>query len=369
MLSKNSNAVLRLEMNGLNPTLFVKKLYSWHTTIERRLPWKDSLDPYKIWLSEIIMQQTRVQQGESYYLHFIERYPTVNHLAQATEDMVMRSWQGLGYYSRARNLHHTAKKIVHEYGGIFPCDFETLLQLPGIGKYTAAAIASFAFQKPYAVVDGNVIRVLARVLGIELPYDISEGRKYIEAQAQIYLDKNNPSEYNQAIMDFGALQCKPQNPDCKDCVLKKDCIANLQQKQGLLPVKSKSTKVQNRFIYFAVLINFKRRKIFLRKRIAKDIWQGLYEFPALYQFTKITKKEKIDFLNRKNLLEAKPVKALSYKRTHKLSHQELYLEWEVYETEETSFQNYQVFGFDEIKNLALPKPLSDFWMEIEKSID
>lgn len=353
----------------MNPLLFIKKLYEWHATIDRKLPWKDSSDPYKIWLSEIIMQQTRVQQGESYYLHFIEKYPSIVDLAHASEDTIMKSWQGLGYYSRARNLHRTAKLIVQEHNGVFPSDFATLLSLPGIGSYTAAAIASFAFQKPYAVVDGNVIRVLCRILGIESPYDTSIGKKIIEAQAQKYLDQKNPAAYNQAIMDFGALHCKPQNPACGTCVFMKNCIAQLQHKQDLLPLKSKSIKIEKRFIHFFVLIQAHSKKIWLRKRTQKDIWQGLYEFPAIYHTEKLLKKQKTAFWKTLRVQEVPMLEKLTQKKLHKLSHQELHIQFEVYCIKESTIAEYQIFDFKEIKNLALPKPLADFWTATEKSID
>lgn len=256
---------------------FSQTIIRWYHKNKRDLPWRHTSDPYKIWLSEIIMQQTRVQQGLPYYNVFVKKFPTVHHLAKAQEDVVMKTWQGLGYYSRVRNLHHTAKFISQELKGKFPSEYEAIKKLKGIGEYTASAIASFAFNKPHAVVDGNVFRVLSRCLGIHTPIDSTEGKKAFTVKANLLLDKKDPGTFNQAIMEFGALQCIPQNPDCGRCPLKKSCKALAKDEVEELPVKSQKTKVRTR--YFNYFVIRKNGKTLIRKRTENDIWKNLYDFP------------------------------------------------------------------------------------------
>ncbi len=258
---------------------FTKQLLLWFATNHRPLPWKGIKDPYLIWLSEIILQQTRVEQGRAYYEKFRDRYPTVKHLAAASEDELMKMWEGLGYYSRARNLHTTAKRIADEFNGEFPNDYETIKSLKGVGPYTAAAIASFAFQLPHAVVDGNVYRVLSRFFGIETPIDLTEGKKQFAQLSELLLDKEQPGQYNQAIMDFGATQCTPKSPACHSCPLQNKCIAKREALTALLPVKAKKLKKRTRYFNYLVLKNKDRR--WIRRREEKDIWQKLYEFPLI----------------------------------------------------------------------------------------
>ena len=217
------------------------------------MPWRKTSDPYKIWLSEIILQQTRVAQGLPYYETFAKKFPTVHHLAKENEKVVMKTWQGLGYYSRARNLHYTAKFISKNLKGKFPNEFEEIKKLKGIGDYTASALASFAFNKPHAVVDGNVFRVLSRVFGIKTPIDSSKGKKIFTEKAKSLLDKKNPGTFNQAIMEFGALQCVPQNPDCNNCPLKKNCKAFEKNLVEVLPIKSKKIKTRNRYFNYLIV--------------------------------------------------------------------------------------------------------------------
>ena len=232
---------------------FSQKIIFWYEHNKRDLPWRNTRDPYLIWLSEIILQQTRVDQGMSYYLKFVGEFPTVKQLAKADNEKVMKLWQGLGYYSRARNLHTTAKIILLEHKGVFPKEFETILALKGVGEYTAAAIASFAYNKPYAVVDGNVYRVLSRVFDISTPIDSTQGKKEFNHLAGELLDKNKPAIYNQAIMEFGAMQCKPINPYCAVCPLNTMCLAYSKKLVAELPVKSKKTKVRDRYFNYIVL--------------------------------------------------------------------------------------------------------------------
>ncbi len=261
-------------------TLFFRQnLLKWFATNHRPMPWKGVRDPYIIWLSEIILQQTTVAQGKSYFEKFCERYPSVTDLAQAPSDEVMKLWEGLGYYSRARNLHTTAKYITQDLKGLFPNTYENILKLKGIGTYTAAAIASFAFDLPHAVLDGNVYRVLSRFFGIETPIDTTEAKHIFTALAHSVLDPKRPADFNQAIMDFGATHCTPSNPKCGQCPLQSECSAFEAGKVSLLPIKSKKMARRTRFFNYLVVTegNF----VFIRKRLGKDIWQDLYEFPLI----------------------------------------------------------------------------------------
>ena len=258
---------------------FTRQLLKWAKQVDRPMPWKGEKNPYFIWLSEIILQQTRVEQGLPYFLRFKENYPTVHDLANAPEDEVMKLWEGLGYYSRAKNLHFTAKFISKELGGIFPKEYENIIALKGVGNYTAAAIASFAYDLPYPVVDGNVYRVLSRYFGIETPIDTTEGKKQFTKLANELLEKKQAALYNQGIMDFGAIQCMPKIPLCKTCSLKKYCTAFHENTISLLPIKSKKIKKKTRYFNYLV-VDFKE-SVLVRKRIEKDIWQNLYEFPLI----------------------------------------------------------------------------------------
>jgi len=267
-------------MNIPNSSTYISKmLTTWYKDNKRELPWRDISDPYLIWISEIILQQTRVVQGMSYYLRFIERFPTVKKLAKAEEDEVLKYWQGLGYYSRARNLHKAACQIMLDFGGVFPTKHNDVLKLAGVGEYTAAAICSFAYNQPYAVVDGNVYRVLSRLFGIETPIDSGAGKKEFAGLAQKLLLKLEPALHNQSIMEFGAMCCVPVSPDCENCPLKLNCQAYKLNLVTQLPVKSLKTKVTHRFFNY-LFIEYKR-KTYLHKRDAKDIWQNLYEFPLI----------------------------------------------------------------------------------------
>ena len=259
---------------------FTSTLLHWHAKDNTRdMPWKGEKDPYKIWLSEIILQQTRVEQGLAYYNRFISTYPTVFDLAKAKDQTVFKLWEGLGYYNRCRNLLATAKEIVKTFDGKFPNDYETLLTLKGVGPYTAAAIASFAFNAPHAVLDGNVFRVIARYEGIDVPTDTTAGKKIFETRAAALLDKKRAGLYNQAIMDFGATVCKPLAPTCTICPLQKICVAHATAQVNQLPIKEKQlVKKERRFYYFLLQVN---DEIWVTERKHKDIWQGLFEFYML----------------------------------------------------------------------------------------
>jgi A/G-specific adenine glycosylase len=251
---------------------FSQKLLKWHQMNPRDMPWKKTRDAYKIWLSEIILQQTRVEQGTPYYKKLIKCFPTLQHLANANEDEVMSAWQGLGYYTRARNLRAAAKQIMNEYAGRFPSSYEEILMLKGVGTYTAAAISSFAFDLPYAVVDGNVFRVLSRIFDVRKPVDSAEGKKVFTALANDLLDKENPAAYNQAIMNFGAMVCLPVNPVCNECIFRRSCFAFTHQQVAELPVKSKKNAVRIRWFNFLVLED--GDKVLIEKRKEKDIWKS-----------------------------------------------------------------------------------------------
>lgn len=254
-------------------------LCDWYARYGRDLPWRQTRDPYRIWLSEVILQQTRVVQGTAYYLRFTERFPDVAALAGASEDEVLKLWQGLGYYSRARNLHAAARKVVTRFGGVFPVDWDDVRSLPGVGDYTAAAICSLANDAPVAVLDGNVFRVLGRLFDIDTPIDIASGRRVFAALAAEQLDRARPATYNQAIMDFGALQCTPAQPDCGRCPLEACCLARAAGTVALRPVKQGRTKVRERWFNYLHLVC--GGDTLLHRRGAGDIWQGLYEFPLI----------------------------------------------------------------------------------------
>lgn len=318
---------------------FSRSLVSWYKQNKRDLPWRGEKDPYKIWLSEIILQQTQVAQGLGYFERFVEKYPTVGQLATAPEDEVLKLWQGLGYYSRARNLHHSAKTIVKDFKGKFPNIFLNIRSLKGIGDYTAAAIASFAFNLPHAVVDGNVYRLLARVFGIDTPIDRGPGKKQFSELAARLLDEKNPGIHNQAIMEFGSQYCKPVNPDCPNCVFNSRCRAFAEKRVHELPVKVKKTKIRARYFNYLV-VSDKKGRIIVNKRKESDIWKGLYEFCLLE-----TDKEK----ELKELMKQKEfhtycapgftIKHASKTYKHILSHQHLYARFYVVTTPHHSAAN------------------------------
>ena len=292
-------------------------IVDWYSKNSRELPWREIKNPYLIWLSEVILQQTRVAQGLEYYLKFTRNYPTVHDLADADEQEVLNDWQGLGYYSRARNLHATAKIISKDLKGKFPKDYIEIRNLKGIGDYTAAAIASFAYNLPHAVVDGNVYRVLSRVFDIDLPIDSSEGKKAFQLIADELLDKKNPGLFNQAIMEFGALYCVPNNPECSHCPLNLHCESLKKKTIAFRPVKKSKTKVRNRYFIFFIQLNSENQSILLRKRTEKDIWKNLYEFPKI-EFHSAEEMEDFLLKNKENSL----IQSQRFK--HILSHQHLH---------------------------------------------
>lgn len=314
-------------------------LIRWYNENKRDLPWRDTTNPYPIWISEIVLQQTRVDQGYAYFNRFMDRYPTVDLLAKADESEVLKLWQGLGYYSRARNLHAAAKSIVNDLGGVFPSDYKDVLGLKGVGGYTAAAIVSFAYNKPYAVVDGNVYRVLSRVFAISEPIDTTRGKKIFAELAQSLLDESEPGLHNQAIMEFGALQCVPVSPNCNICPAISMCLAYSQNKVSSYPVKEGKQKTRNR--YFNYLDIRCGEYAFLHKRTAKDIWQNLYELPLLETVQLLMMEELQSADEFKNLFENKDV-YIKYvaQIKHVLSHQIIYaVFYRIELSEESNFFN------------------------------
>ena len=302
-------------MNFIQDTLI-----NWYEENHRDLPWRNNPSPYEVWISEVILQQTRVNQGMDYYLHFTKKWPTVNDLAQASEEEVLKMWQGLGYYSRARNLHHCAKQVVEQYKGEFPSDFEKLKQLKGIGNYTSAAIASIAYNLPHAVVDGNVYRVLSRLFDINTPININEGQKLFAQLADELLNRNQPGLHNQALMEFGALQCTPKNPNCLLCPLQAQCLAFVHQTVMLRPVKLAKTKISTR--YFNYLILRINDGLYLHKRSDNDIWKNLYDFPCIESQKPMTVEEVIASETFLQLIENNPFTIIKSSPifTHKLTH-------------------------------------------------
>ena len=287
------------------------------------MPWKGEKDPYKIWLSEIILQQTRVEQGWKYYEKFIAVFPDINRLAAAKDEKIYKLWEGLGYYSRCKNLIETARFISKKLNGIFPDKFEDILSLKGVGNYTASAIASFAHNLPYAVVDGNVFRVLSRVFGIKKPIDSTEGKKFFSQLAFELLDKKKPGIYNQALMDFGAVICKPQNPCCNNCVLRSHCFAFKNDLVNKLPVKEKKVKITTRWFNYLV-IEF-RGKVYIRKRTANDIWKNLHEFVLIETSSNASVNKVLATAEKDNILNKKSYKLLSVSPIsfQQLSHQKI----------------------------------------------
>lgn len=335
---------------------FSKTLINWYLKNKRELPWRETKDPYPIWLSEIILQQTRVQQGMSYYFAFLEHFPTIKHLAAASEKDVLSLWQGLGYYSRARNLHKTAQIIVTDFNGCFPNTYNNLLNLKGVGPYTAAAIASFAFQEQVAVVDGNVYRVLARVFGIYDDIMLNSSKKTFAELAQKLIPKKNPDIYNQAIMEFGALYCTPSNPNCGACIFNQICVANKTNDQGVLPVKTKAKAKQERFLhYFMIQCG---SEVLMKERGPNDIWQGLFEFLLIESKKSISFSETLKLasgINKKNIIgQYGPIK-------HILSHQVLHTQFYAVQVDKKEFNalkkeyNLEKISLNELA--ATPKPV------------
>lgn len=349
-------------------TDFTAKILKWYAQYKRDLPWRKTRDPYKIWLSEIILQQTRVEQGRNYYLRFVEAFPRIKDLAESNEDMVLKLWQGLGYYSRARNLHATAKQVVDKYNGRFPTEYDALLVLKGIGPYTAAAIASIAFGRVVPVVDGNVIRVLARYHGIRETYGNAKQRKTFEDFAWQSISKEDPGAYNQAIMEFGALFCTPVNPDCNRCIFRKKCVAYNAGQVNQLPLRPVKIKVKKRYFNYMVirLQHANATKIFFKKRDARDIWRNLYDFP-LIESDSFMRPDELEDEFKKRTGEKLAFVKRSREFQHLLTHRKIKAQFFVFDLSEPPGSDNEYIKVD-INNLeALPIPrLIEKYLQEEK---
>lgn len=353
---------------SIEKPLFTKILMDWYDPEIRPMPWKSEKNPYLVFLSEIILQQTRVDQGLPYYHRFKKKYPTISALAAAEEDEIMKLWEGLGYYSRAKNLHSSAKYIVHDLKGNFPSTYKDLLHLKGVGVYTAAAIASFAFGLPHAVVDGNVYRVLSRVFGIEDAIDSALGKKVFESLANDLLDKENSGKYNQAIIDFGAIQCSPKLPKCTDCPFNDYCYAFLNNQVDFLPVKSKKINKKTRYFNYLILNN--NDQVFIRKRTKNDVWQNLYEFPLIESDSLLS----LDELCKESFFEA--LSCTSFKFLHhskpivqNLTHQKIisrFIEFKVESPEFNENDGYKIVPRGDLHKFAFSKNID--WYLKDKSL-
>jgi A/G-specific adenine glycosylase len=336
---------------------FSKKVVEWYDQHKRNLPWRSTKDPYRIWLSEVILQQTRVIQGLPYYQKFIETFPTVLALAKAPEQKVLRLWQGLGYYTRARNLHKCANEIARAHNGNFPQRFEELKMLPGIGDYTAAAIASIAFAEPVAVVDGNVFRVLSRIFGIDTPINTPEGKKLFFELANTLIPSEHPDVHNQAVMEFGALYCTPKNPLCQGCVFQLSCVANKSGLQGQLPVKQRLKKIRKRYFYYFAIQ--KGNACLMKRRAEKDIWHGLFDF---YLIEKKRPADPLKLVSEVSLLKKGALKncviETSKRYKHVLSHQVIHSRFVQIKLNGGTLKHTNDLKFYSFKKIAgLPKPV------------
>ena len=338
--------------------IFPKLLIHWYLQNKRDLPWRDTNDPYFIWLSEIMLQQTRVAQGLPYFFAFTESFPTVFDLAEANEEQVLKLWQGLGYYSRARNLHNTAQFVANECNGIFPGNYQDLLKLKGIGDYTAAAIASFAYNEAVPVVDGNVFRVLSSYFGIETDIATTSAKREFASLAFQLMPKGNPAIFNQAIMEFGALQCVPRNPDCTICPLNFGCFALQKRKVHALPVKTKKAKAKSRFFNY-LIISDEFENTILQKRTGKGIWENLYEFPLIETESETDINAILPMIDIANeIISVEEIN--SQPIIHKLTHQHLHI----------NFRKIRVKGLikdgincSELNNYPMPIVLFNFVAE------
>ncbi len=342
---------------------FTEKLIKWHLRKNKRvMPWKGEKDPYKIWISEIILQQTRVEQGLEYYNKFILRFPTIDLLATAPEEEIFKLWEGLGYYSRCKNLISTAKNIFFDLQGNFPATFEEILKLKGVGPYTAAAIASFAFGLPHAVVDGNVTRVLSRYFGDSIPIDSAKGKNHFTQLANQLLNKKDPGQFNQAIMDFGATICKPQNPLCSDCVMIDQCVGYQSNIVELLPVKEKKLIKKKRWLsYFVFKLN---KAVFIKKRTEKDIWQNLHEFFLIESKKHIEWDNQSinEYLNSKLNINDFEILSVSDTAVQQLTHQTLEGKFITINIKKASkcLDKYMLFDFEQLDKIAFPRFITSY---------
>lgn len=338
---------MKTPLQDVNIQYFRKRLLLWHRQVnDRKMPWKGEKDPYKVWLSEIILQQTRVEQGLKYYNNYILKYKTINDLANAKDDDVIKDWQGLGYYNRCRNMLFSARLIRDEYNGEFPTTYDEILALKGVGTYTAAAIASFAYNLPYAVVDGNVVRVISRFLALDKQLLTAKDKQEYQSLADGLLSKRNAGEYNQAIMDFGATVCTPQKPNCKACYLRNKCRAYQLNVVAKFPPKKKKVKLKERYFHYILLSN--KGNVYIRQRGEGDIWQSLYE-PIL--------------LEQKTIPASLKGHKAVYKTKQKLSHQHLHISFYILNNVlevPVSIESYEKVSLRMLKKKAFPKSVNEF---------
>ncbi len=347
----------------MRPLPLRQTLLDWYAHYGRRLPWRETRDPYRIWVSEIILQQTRIAQGTDYYLRFVERFPDIVSLAAASEDQVLKQWQGLGYYSRARNLHRAAQRLTEQFDGQFPRSYHQIRSLPGIGDYTAAAICSIAYRMPYAVLDGNVYRVLSRYFDLDTPIDTTAGKKLFTRLADEQLDRDRPGDYNQALMDFGALQCTPSLPDCPRCPLLPHCRAQAADTVALRPAKSKHSEPSPRYLHYFHIVS--PEGTWVRRRTEDDIWRGLYEFPRIETPDDLPAEQMLFDVRYEALIRsaatAEVLETLPPVK-HLLSHRVLHIRFYRVSipTPGFSLEGYAPATEEDLSHLAFPRPLAAY---------
>ncbi len=344
---------------------FLKSLYRWYHAHKRELPWRETSDPYRIWISEIILQQTRVNQGKGYFERFMKRFPTLQDLACSGKKDVLKIWQGLGYYNRAENIHYTAQQIVEKYQGRFPEEYNDILALKGIGEYTAAAVASIAFNKPYATIDGNINRVLARIFEITEPVNSAKGKKIIQKKAAELLDPAHPGIHNQALMELGALICLPSGPLCNKCPVTGICQAYKNQTIRQLPVKKPVRKQKNRFFYYFLFED--QDAIYLQKRVKHDIWKNLYELPLIETQNQEAPEKVLRMAKSEFLINSYSLQEVQFSRPviHLLSHQKIHAIFiHVFKKQITGINGSPVRIIKkDIANFAVPRLIEKYLVE------
>ena len=357
------SSFLKIDLLNKLEKKFASNLISWYSVNKRSLPWRETTDSYKIWLSEIILQQTQIKQGLSYYNKFVKLYPNVTALSKASEQDILKNWEGLGYYSRARNLHKSAKIVVDKYESKFPSNYDELIKLPGIGDYSASAISSFSNNEVRPVLDGNVYRFVGRMFQISTTINTPSAVKVFKNTLNLLISKNNPSDFNQAIMDFGSTVCKPKNPNCDACIFKLDCLSFIHNTIEKYPVKKKPPKSKSRILDYLVVID-KKRMTLINKRNEKDIWQNLFDFPLIETTSKVNKAKIKTFLstNYESISLFDDI-FLHKSIMHKLSHQNLKINFWI-----VKVSNPLIGGVDlnNLKNYPFPKPLISFISSINK---
>ena len=357
------------QSNGMEKTMiysdyqYSMAIIDWYKKNKRDLPWRNTNDPYQIWISEIILQQTRVIQGLDYYSRFLRRFPDIQSLAEAEQEEVLKYWQGLGYYARARNMHEAAKSIQSNFQGVFPQRYEDILTLKGVGSYTAAAIASLAWNQPYPVVDGNVFRVLGRLFAVDVPYDTGKGKKLYEELACSLMDSQQAGLHNQAIMEFGALQCVPQNPECSQCPLKNKCLGFLSGTPHHFPVKQHIVKVRERYFNYFFILH--EGNTYLLRRIKKDIWEGLFEFPMIETAQSMSFEDICETETFKKLFHDTgkiTFSTVSSEVKHVLTHQILHARFYKVEIQKDNslLKEYIKISLEKIEDYAIPRLIHRF---------